>query len=242
MPDNSFNMKKWRFLLKTFGSKKISFTMKLFFKISVYNFKFFRRWSKIEGAMDKREEIKVKARGIFLRYGFHKANMDDIARAVRISKPTLYYYFRNKEEIFEEILLEEAERILDRARNEVQPNEPADVKLRQFFMAIYHQLEHLSSEIKQHDEYLLESSPHGKPMIDKMKEMVSFRLKPILEEGIRNGIFRPMDPDRMVQAIMLTTFFLHLIWIRSVSKKERDQQIEDVLNILLNGLKGGKDA
>ncbi|WEX09723.1 TetR/AcrR family transcriptional regulator [Chelativorans sp. AA-79] len=37
---------------------------------------------------------------VFLAYGFSRATMDDIARAVEISRPALYLLFRNKADIF----------------------------------------------------------------------------------------------------------------------------------------------
>ena len=63
--------------------------------------------------MDKKNEIKERARELFMRFGFHKTNMDDIARAANIAKPTLYYYYKSKEDLFNEVVLEESERFLN---------------------------------------------------------------------------------------------------------------------------------
>ena len=37
---------------------------------------------------------------MFLRYGYKRVNMNDIAEAAGVSRPALYVLFRNKEEIF----------------------------------------------------------------------------------------------------------------------------------------------
>lgn len=44
--------------------------------------------------------IVEAATGIFLRYGFKKTTMDDVARAVGISRQGLYLYFPTKEALF----------------------------------------------------------------------------------------------------------------------------------------------
>jgi AcrR family transcriptional regulator len=47
----------------------------------------------------QRARITSTAAGIFSRRGFRATSMNEIAAAVGLSKPTLYHYFRNKEEL-----------------------------------------------------------------------------------------------------------------------------------------------
>jgi AcrR family transcriptional regulator len=56
-------------------------------------------------AMDsaKKGKVLTAARDIFLRYGFKRATMNDIAEASSISRPALYLVFENKEEIFNSV-------------------------------------------------------------------------------------------------------------------------------------------
>jgi AcrR family transcriptional regulator len=55
-----------------------------------------------------REEIVEIARGIFAKFGFRKTSMDEIAKAVKKAKSSLYYYFQNKEEVFQAVIEREA--------------------------------------------------------------------------------------------------------------------------------------
>lgn len=48
----------------------------------------------------KKSKILAAARAVFLRYGFKRVNMNDIAAGAGISRPALYLLFKNKEEIF----------------------------------------------------------------------------------------------------------------------------------------------
>jgi AcrR family transcriptional regulator len=54
---------------------------------------------------DKKSRILAAARSVFLRYGFKRVNMNDIADAAGMSRPALYVLFKNKEEIFIEAYL-----------------------------------------------------------------------------------------------------------------------------------------
>jgi AcrR family transcriptional regulator len=57
----------------------------------------------------KRRQIIDGARDVFLAQGFDAASMNDIARAARVSKGTLYVYFANKEELFAAIVEQECD-------------------------------------------------------------------------------------------------------------------------------------
>ncbi|MCB2210805.1 TetR/AcrR family transcriptional regulator [bacterium] len=53
---------------------------------------------------DKRQEIVETAAGVFLRHGYRKTTLDDIAEAAHLQKSSLYHYFSNKDELFREIV------------------------------------------------------------------------------------------------------------------------------------------
>jgi AcrR family transcriptional regulator len=48
----------------------------------------------------KKNKILTAARSVFLRYGFRRVTMNDIAEAASVSRPALYLLFKSKEEIF----------------------------------------------------------------------------------------------------------------------------------------------
>ena len=57
----------------------------------------------------KRRQILEGARKVFLDLGFDGASMGEIARAAGVSKGTLYVYFKDKEQLFEAIVMQECE-------------------------------------------------------------------------------------------------------------------------------------
>jgi AcrR family transcriptional regulator len=69
-----------------------------------------------EGAMvdarrRRRESIIAAAKGLFTRYGYRKTSMEEVARAARVTKPTIYAYFPSKEDLMLEVIRSEVERI-----------------------------------------------------------------------------------------------------------------------------------
>lgn len=63
--------------------------------------------------MNKKELVKEKigkaAMQCFEKYGLDKTTLDDIAQSIGFNKASLYYYYKNKEDIFIEVALKEGE-------------------------------------------------------------------------------------------------------------------------------------
>ena len=60
----------------------------------------------VEGhaATNRRSQIIDAAIGVFLRYGYARTTMGDIAQAAGLTRPTLYVTFPDKESIFEAVV------------------------------------------------------------------------------------------------------------------------------------------
>lgn len=56
-----------------------------------------------------KELIGKSAMQCFARYGLEKTTLDDIAKVVGLNKASLYYYYKNKEDIFLEVAVNEGE-------------------------------------------------------------------------------------------------------------------------------------
>ncbi len=55
---------------------------------------------------EKRKELLAKAVTCFTRYGYSKTTLDDVAKETGINKASLYHYFKNKEALFLQVLLQ----------------------------------------------------------------------------------------------------------------------------------------
>ena len=54
--------------------------------------------------MDTKENITRTALKLFLRNGYEKTSLNQIAREVGITKPAIYHHFKNKDELIHEVL------------------------------------------------------------------------------------------------------------------------------------------
>lgn len=70
------------------------------------------------------------ATSVFLRYGFRKTTMGDLAQAAGLSRPALYLRYCNKEQVFEAVLGTVASRILGEIRAGLSHHGTALEKLR----------------------------------------------------------------------------------------------------------------
>lgn len=57
-----------------------------------------------DAAQRKEEKVLSAAEGCFLRYGFRKTTMGDIALAAQISRPALYLVYSSKEDVFRAVV------------------------------------------------------------------------------------------------------------------------------------------
>ena len=82
---------------------------------------------------DKREQILEAARNVFSRYGYHKTNLDDIGEVVGMKKNSLYHYFKNKEDLFKNIVHLEAEYYFEQVQKIIDKEKTASNKLQALF-------------------------------------------------------------------------------------------------------------
>jgi AcrR family transcriptional regulator len=54
---------------------------------------------------EKRLKVRKAAMEVFLRHGYRKVTMDDIAKGVGVSRPALYLVFPNKEAVFRDLVM-----------------------------------------------------------------------------------------------------------------------------------------
>jgi AcrR family transcriptional regulator len=66
---------------------------------------------------NKEKIILNAARIVFLKYGFKRVTMHDIAEAAGISRPAVYLIFPNKEDVFKAVIKEMADQSLQEIKN-----------------------------------------------------------------------------------------------------------------------------
>jgi AcrR family transcriptional regulator len=80
-------------------------------------------------AHEKTEHVLAAARDVFLRYGYRRVTMGDIAEAAQMSRPALYLVFPSKEQIFTEVVARSLAESLDEIRKGVTRFKTAEEKV-----------------------------------------------------------------------------------------------------------------
>jgi AcrR family transcriptional regulator len=71
----------------------------------------------------KEEHVLTAARSVFMKYGFKRATMSDLAEAAQMSRPALYLIFSSKEEVFRVLITQIFTELLQEVREEVRKHE-----------------------------------------------------------------------------------------------------------------------
>lgn len=74
----------------------------------------------------KKNDIKITAVKLFSEKGFYGTSIRDIAKAANCSLPMLYYYYNNKNDLFEEIVYKEFISLIERLNNAIPKNDPLE--------------------------------------------------------------------------------------------------------------------
>ena len=188
-------------------------------------------------AEDKRERIMEAAVNNFKHFGFGKTSVDDIARQAQVGKGTIYSYFRSKEEIL--IALVDREfaaglTAIDRAMKE----EPSSVgKLRILLVKTvehFHKNE-LVGKVMAMDTALVLSVISKK---NKELQMLSIAgLKDLLEQGVREGVFRKLDFDRIAYSIDALIRSFHYLNYLGLDEYDPNDLVQPVFDLLLEGIR-----
>ena len=183
-----------------------------------------------------RQNIIEAAREIFARYGFRKATMDDIARAARKGKSSLYHYFRSKEEVFQEVVEEEAAEVKAEISRAVAAGKTPQEKFRAYVvtrMAAFKRVANLFTAFK--DEYL---ESYG--FIERLRENYNRyeieTITSILKEGLEKGAFIVKNLELTAYAIFTAAKGLEYSWALEPDMKKVETNIDSLLDILFYGL------
>jgi AcrR family transcriptional regulator len=147
----------------------------------------------------KLEVFKAAAK-LFNDRGFNSATMDDIAAALHVTKPALYYYAKSKDEILFEIgriALRDAAGLLDRVG--VEGTTGAE-RLKQFFIAWTESIcQEFGRCLILAKPELLE--PDSQKLNRENRRKVHQQVITLIESGVEDGSIKSCDPHLLSLAL-----------------------------------------
>ncbi|MFJ8064673.1 TetR/AcrR family transcriptional regulator [Psychrobacillus sp. NPDC096426] len=171
----------------------------------------------------KKQEIILSAVKLVNKKGSHGATMEEIAAELLMTKGSLYYYFKNKEDLLfqcHEMVLGQAISELQHYVNEVISNEQ---KLRKMIA------NHIRYMIEEKETFNMIIKPdqtfskdYLQPILRKRNEYAAWFDK-VIKKGVEEGEFTIKEP-KIARMILLGS----MNWIQQWYKLNGDKTIEDL--------------
>jgi len=183
-----------------------------------------------------RKKIIITSGQIFSRFGFKKTTMDEIAHALKMGKSSIYYYYKSKEDIFEAVVLYEANMLRNELTTAIKSVESPVDKMRNYVFVRMKSFEKLSNYYNAIFDKNLDHFDFIETIRAKFDREELAILRLILYHGARKKVFSVTNSEYTALAVQTTLKGLEvpLFW------KKRELNIEErlngILDVLFNGI------
>jgi AcrR family transcriptional regulator len=185
----------------------------------------------------RRDEILREAALLFLESGYRGTSMGAIADRVGIAKPTLYHYWRSKEDILYEIHKQFIQPLLDQQRSYADRSLRPDDQLRR---CVQDMMESLNDD----PGYVRSFIEHGRELSDERSREVRHigrehreLIEKAIQQGIEQGMFRKVSPTIAAYALLGVASWA-AFWFQPGGPLNAERVAEELSDIVLNGLRG----
>lgn len=149
---------------------------------------------------ERRQGILLAAAEVFARKGYGAASLDDVAERCGVTKSVIYYYFRNKEALYVELMTETLEDAVARVEAIRAAGEPPAATLRAMLADSVRRM------ISRRAHYVITLLHQGDELSDANRERLrglrrrNWRVfEQTLEAGIAAGVFVARNPRLMAR-------------------------------------------
>jgi TetR/AcrR family transcriptional regulator len=164
----------------------------------------------------KRDAVATKAAIVaaaleeFAQLGLAGARIDEIARAARINKALLYYYFESKEHLYQGVVEQMFVAMTGALRGALSTGDAPREKLLAFLDANFKVLAAqpayarlLEQEVDIVKVFLNNFQPDTAPIFFRQITPLLNEFRAVLEEGVRTGVFRTIDVDAVLPLVLM---------------------------------------
>ncbi|MCX7954352.1 MAG: TetR/AcrR family transcriptional regulator [Bacteroidales bacterium] len=182
-----------------------------------------------------RENIIKTASNVFAHYGYAKTSIEQIAKELRKSKTVIYYYFKNKYELFEAVVDNEANQLKQKIEEEIKKQCKASEKLKCYIQIRMKELKKLINIYKALKDEYFDGIPEVNKIRRKFDEEETQYIKNILREGIKTKEFKIKNLDLTSLAIVtaMKGLELPLLTHENINLEKR---LNYLCNILFYGI------
>jgi AcrR family transcriptional regulator len=148
---------------------------------------------------DTRLKVLTAAAELISTRGYYHVSVREICLEAGVTKPVLYYYFKDKEDVLVEIIKESHTRFVELMEKYIHPEESFEENLEGLYKVYISYVKAYPSFIKISTHVQLSPLPEKikKMTLRKKKELVQFIIT-IFEKGIKEKYFKPSDDSMML--------------------------------------------
>ncbi len=182
-----------------------------------------------------RQKILAEAARLFVANGYNGISMREIAAACGLSKPGLYYHFKDKEDLFVALLRQNLDGLNANIEACLDPGLPFREQVDVLIRAIFSQSPEQRSLIRVAGQEMIHLDPQTRAAFAAdYHHLFLGKIAAVLERGMQAGELRRMDPMRATWVLlgMLYPFFTP----SSASPEDEEQVLGTVISIFLDGL------
>lgn len=151
---------------------------------------------------ERRNAILLAAAAVFAEKGYMGATLEDVADRMGTSRGVIYYQFRNKEEIYVEIVtsteIQAAERLQAIIDSGQSPTATLHAAIADLIRTQFEELDRQSTALGRQ----MDLSPEAHRRIREADRAYSGRLLEIVSRGVTAGEFAPRDPKLMTYTLI----------------------------------------
>ncbi|MCA8939047.1 MAG: TetR family transcriptional regulator [Planctomycetes bacterium] len=193
---------------------------------------------RVKKAEKKREAILRSAARAFARRGYHGTSMEDIAGELLMTKGSLYYYFKDKEDI----LFACHEHSLDKALANLAMVEAMKTSADHKLAALIRAQVEVIVDTLQGSAMALDYNALSAPLLDKIvtrRDAFEQGLRRLVREGVKSGAFAKVD-DRLASFMIFGAINWVAKWYRQGGEYDVDRIAGFFAGVFLAGLKSGE--
>ena len=186
--------------------------------------------------MTTKDIIIEEARKVFVRYGFNKTSMADIALASRKGRRTLYTYFTSKEDVFKAVIETEVKLLTDKLGPIITSDQPADIKLRNYLKIRMSALKDLTLYYSAMRDDFMSNLGLLENLRKDYDALESKLIQGMLEEGNASGIFAIENTRFVSHAMLVAIKGFELPIFLGTEDPDYEELIDPMITLFFNGL------
>jgi AcrR family transcriptional regulator len=189
-------------------------------------------------AQERRQQIMQAALACFARKGYHKTTMDDIVAESGLSKGTLYWYFKSKDELFFSLINSFFLEMQQDIGAIFEQHLSATGKLRTMGRELASYFQEISEFLNVFFEFYMQGTLNEQlnQLFHSMLSQYRGMIAGIIEEGFKTGEFKEVDADQLALAVMAAYDGLWFYKMLMPGEVDLDRASRAFIETLLAGL------